>query len=351
VALVFVFLTGILKLRKKNNEIKGPKAKPGDYIPIQVKFTYNSKYILQALTEKKPITYRFTQDRKGWKVQVMVDLPTIPIISDVRNGTIGVDQNPLCIVWSLIKPDGNCSDTYGSRLTQGHRTAKQAEHELSNVVCDLVDRAVLTKRPLVIERLDFAQIQKELKSRGLNQQLSRFKHFLFAKLLYGRATKLGVEVIEVNPAFSSLIGWLKFGYGYGFNRHQAASIAIGRRVIRPSGTSFSERLRVRLTPGHPAASKLSRNTSAKPVRKRSEHAWTGWRRLGKLWAREPSKSRSAGVRKPPAVSCQETGRQGVNPYPLGPSQQMLATPKAMEAFQNGSTDPLANRRGTVYAPA
>jgi IS605 OrfB family transposase len=342
---------GILKLRKKNNEIKGPKAKAGDFIPIQVRFTYNSKYILQALAEKRPITYRFTQDRKGWHMQAIVDLPVVPIVTDVRNGSIGVDQNPLCIVWSVIKPDGNCSDSYSAKLTQGHRTVRQAEHELSNVVCVLVDKAVLTKRPIVIEKLDFAQLQKELKSRGLNRKLSRFKHSLFKKLLYGRSAKFGVEVIEVNPAFSSIIGWLKFGYGYGFDRHQAASIAIGRRVIRPNGKSFSERLRVRNTPGHPAASKLSRNTSAKPVRKRFEHAWTGWRRLGKLLASGASKSRSAGIRSRQAVSCQETGRQGSNPYPLEPSQQWLATPKAMDAFQNGSTDPLANRRGTVYAPA
>ncbi len=338
-------VTGVLSLRKKNDEIKGPKAKAGDFIPILVRFTHNSKYILQALAEKRPITYRFAQE-KNWKVHVMVDLPTVPIITDVRNGSIGTDQNPFCIVWSVIKPDGNCSDTYSAKLTQGHRTAKQAEHELSNIVCDLVDTAVLTKRPIIIEKLDFAQIQRELRSRGLNRQLSRFKHSLFVKLLRGRAAKLGVEVIEVNPAFSSIIGWLKFGYGYGFNRHQAASIAIGRRVLRPNGKSFSERLRVRETPGHPAASKLSRNTSAKPVRKRSEHAWTGWRRLGKLLAREPSRPKSAGTRKPPAVSCHETGRQGSNPYPLGQS-----TPKATDAFQNGSTDPLANRRGTVYAPA
>jgi IS605 OrfB family transposase len=340
-------LTGVLRLRSKNDEIAGRKAKPGDYIPIQVKFAYNSKFILQALEENRPITYRFILEKKAWRVQAIVDLPTVPIVTDPRNGSIGVDQNPLCIVGALLKPDGNCEDTYSFKLTQGHRTAEQAENELSHVVCELVALAVATERPIIIERLDFAQIQRELKVRGLNRLLSRFKHSLFHKLLYGRAAKFGVEIIEVHPAFSSIIGWLKFGYGYGFNRHQAAAMAIGRRVIRPKGRSFSERLRVRHTPGHPAASKLSRNASAKPVRERTEHDWTGWRRLGKLLARAPSKSRSAGTKKPPAVSRHETGRQGPSPYRLGQAE----TPMEMDAFQNGSTDPLANRRGIVYAPA
>jgi len=337
----------VLRLRKKNNEITGCRAKLGDYIPIQVKFTYNHKYILQALEEKRPITYRFIRISDAWKVQVIVDLPSISTITDAKNGSIGVDQNPLCIATASLKPDGNLEDIHLHKLTQGHRSANQAEYELSQVVCSLVEQAVLTQRPIVIEKLDFPQIQRELKSRGLNRVLSRFKYSLFRKLLYGRAAKYGVEVIEVNPSFSSIIGWLKFGYGYGLNRHQAAAIAIGRRISRPSGKPFSERIRARLTPGHPAARKLSRDASAEPARKRTEHDWTGWRRLGKLLAREPSKTKGARSKKPPAVSRHEARKQGHSPYPLGQRK----TPIEMDASETGPKDPSANRRGTVYAPA
>ena len=159
-------------------------------------------------------------------------------------------------------------------------------------------------------------------------------------------------MIKVNPAFSSIIGWLKFGPGYGLNRHQAAAIAIGRRVIRPKGRSFSERIRVRLTPGHPAARQLSNIASAEPVRKRTEHDWTGWRRLGKLLARDPSKPKNGKPRecraqKPPAVSRHEASEQGADPYPLG----RAATPTEMDASKMGPKDPSANRRGAVPAPA
>ena len=337
----------VLHLRKKNDEIAGRTARPGDYLPIQVKFAYNHKYILQALEEKRPITYRFIRIDGTWKVQAIVDLPSVPILTDAKNGSIGVDQNPLCIAAASLKPDGNLEHIHLHKLTQGHRSANQAEHELSQVVCGLVEQAVLTQRPIVIEKLDFPQIQRELKSRGLNRVLSRFKYSLFRKLLYGRAAKYGVEVIEVNPAFSSIIGWLKFGYGYGLNRHQAAAIAIGRRISRPSGKPFSERIRARLTPGHPAARKLSRDASAEPARKRTEHDWTGWRRLGKLLAREPSKTKGARSKKPPAVSRHEARKQGHSPYPLGQRK----TPIEMDASETGPKDPSANRRGTVYAPA
>ena len=337
----------VLRLRKKNNEISGRKAKPGDYIPIQVKFTYNHKYILQALEENRPITYRFIRIDGTWNVQAIVDLPSVPIITDAKNGSIGVDQNPLCIAAASLKPDGNLEDIHVHKLTQGHRSADQAEYELSQVVCSLVEQAVITHRPIVIEKLEFPRIQRELKSRGLNRVLSRFKYSLFQKLLYGRAAKYGVEVIEVNPAFSSIIGWIKFGYGYGLSRHQAAAIAIGRRLTRPSGKRFSERIRARLTPGHPAARKLSRDASPEPARKRTEHGWTGWRRLGKLLAREPSKTKGAMSKKPLAASRHEAKKQEHSPYPLGQTK----TPIEMDASETGPKDPSANRRGTVYAPA
>jgi len=337
----------VLRLRKKNNEIAGRRAKPGDYIPIQVKFTYNHQYVLQALEEKRPLTYRFLRVDGIWKVQAIVDLPSIPIITDAKNGSIGVDQNPLCIAAASLKPDGNFEDIHVHKLVQGHRSANQAEYELSQVVCSLVDQAVNTKRPIIIERLDFLQIQRELKSRELNKELSRFKFSLFQKLLYGRAAKYGVEVIEVSPVFSSIVGWLKFGYGYGLNRHQAAAIAIGRRILRPHGKHFSERIRVRMTPGHPAARKLSGTASTQPARKRKEHVWTGWKRLGKLLAREPLKTRDAGSAKPPAVSRHEAKKQGSIPYPLG----RTSTPIVMDASEMDPKDPSANRRGTVYAPA
>jgi IS605 OrfB family transposase len=313
-------LTCVLQLRKKNDEIAGRRAKPGDYIPIKVKFTYNHKYLLAALEERRPVTYRFIRKGTQWKVQAMVDCSSVPIVTHARNGSIGVDQNPLCIVTAGIKPDGNEDGIYAYKLTQGHLSAKQAEHELSHVVCEIVALAVATGRPIVIERLDFVQLQRELKSRGLNRLLSRFKHSTFRKLLYGRAAKFGVEVIEVNPAFSSIIGWQKFGHGCGFNRHQAAAIAIGRRVTRPpTGKPFSERIRVRETPGHPAARQLSRDAPTKPARKRTEHDWTGWRRLGKLLATKTRSSR-AGRADAPADGRHEAGGQGAKPLSAGTSR-------------------------------
>jgi IS605 OrfB family transposase len=284
------------------------QAKPKDYISIPITFSYYGRFIAYAVDQKKPITYRFICIDGVWKVQIIVDHPNIPYVTDEKNGSIGIDQNPLNISYASIKPDGNCEISEVFKIVQGHRSANQAENELANIVNGLIDLAVLKKRPIVIERLNFQQIQKELKARGLNRLLSRFKYSLFHKLLYSRAAKHGVQIIEVNPAYSSIIGWLKFGYGYGLSKHQAAAIAIGRRIIRPNGKRFSERICVRLTPGHPAAHLLSKDASAKPAckfkRKRTEHVWTEWNRLRKLLVSKSSASTCAGKSKQPAASRQ-----------------------------------------------
>ena len=341
-------LEGLLNLRKKNDEITGCRAKVGDYLAIPVRFAHNHAYILRALEDQRPITYRFLRDGVHWKVQAIVDTPHVPIVTDVKNGSLGVDQNPLCIAACSLKPDGNAEDHYLYKLTQGHRSATQAEHELAQVVCALVDLAVVTHRPIVIEKLNFKQLQRELKGRGLNRILSRFKYSLFQKLLYSRAAKHGVEIIEVNPAYSSLIGWLKFGYGYGLNPHQAAAVAIGRRVIRPNGKRFSERIRMRITPGHPAASHLATDASPKPAGNRAEHVWTGWRRLRKLLASKPSPPSGVAVGERSAVSRQEAEQQGVTPYPGAQGNKGSGDGGLLGGVKN---HPSVNRRGTVYAPA
>ena len=124
-------------------------------------------------------------------------------------------------------------------MLPGRRTANQAKDELGKIVAQLVEKAVSAKVPIVIERLDFKQIQKELKSRGLNRRLSKFKFSLFETMLRTRAAKHGIEVIAVNPAYTSIIGYFKFGYGNGLNRHESAAIAIARRIVRPKGDHSS----------------------------------------------------------------------------------------------------------------
>ena len=83
----------------------------------------------------------------------------------------------------------------------------------------------------------------------------------------------GVEIKQVNPACSSVIGWVKLMGRYGLSGHQAAALVLARRLLR-----FSERIpRRRVCPvgnGRHVAFDV-------PVRNRVKHVWTYWNAISR----------------------------------------------------------------------
>ena len=72
----------------------------------------------------------------------------------------------------------------------------------------------------------------------------------------------------MNPAFSSVIGRVKFMERYGLSVHQAAALVLARRLLR-----CSERiLRRRVCP----AGNGVHVAFTVPARKRVKHVWTYW---------------------------------------------------------------------------
>ena len=60
------------------------------------------------------------------------------------------------------------------------------------------------------------------------------RHSVTAKVkayLLSRGYREGVEVFQVNPAYSSVIGRVKFMERYGLSVHQAAALALARRLL------------------------------------------------------------------------------------------------------------------------
>lgn len=106
----------------------------------------------------------------------------------------------------------------------------------------------------------------------MNRMLSQFSYDLFGRLMKSKGFQAGIEVKEVNPAFTSLIGDVKFGHGYGLSTHQAAAMAIARRL-----QGFCERIRMKTQ----VRSRLPEN-----FRNRRRHVWSDWARLSKLAKRE-----------------------------------------------------------------
>ena len=222
--------------------------------------------IQAAIAVGAPVTYRFLRrQRKGrdaWYVQATVDVPAASVVTDARLGAIGVDINPAHVDAAEVDRCGNPLAARTIPIRVVGRSHEQAKASLCDASADLVAHAKATGRPLVIERPVFRDVKKELRYRSprLARLLSSFAFDAFGQALRSRAAREGVEIIEVNPAFTSVIGYAKFGPGYGLSPHQGAAVAIARR-----GLGFGERLR-------------SRTALSLPARNRGRHVWSDWSR-------------------------------------------------------------------------
>ena len=81
----------------------------------------------------------------------------------------------------------------------------------------------------MVEKLDFRQKKAVLEgeSRKYSRMLSGFSYGKVKAYFLSRGYREGVEIIEVNPAYSSVVGRVKFMERYGLTVHQAAALVLG----------------------------------------------------------------------------------------------------------------------------
>ena len=267
-------------------------AQYGKYLVIQgVRFAYGHEQVLAALqssadyagyrrehgekaaratTLGQAISYRFKRDGKGWRVFATTNMMDVPVVTDKGRGAIGVDLNADHLAVTETDRSGNCVHAFRVPLVAYGKSQRQAEAIIGDAVASVAAYAREVGKPIVIERLDFRQKRAVLEgeSRRYSRMLSSFSYGKIKAYFLSRGHREGVEVPQVNTAFSSVIGRVKFMERYGLSVHQAAALVLARRLL-----GCSERiLRRRVCPvgnGVQVAFTV-------PARKRVKHVWTYW---------------------------------------------------------------------------
>ena len=253
----------------------------------KIAFRYGQAEINGAFLRGEAVTYRFLRrdppSGEQWYIQATVDRPDAEVTTRRGLGALGVDLNPTHVDVAEIDRFGNVVASRSFPVDLVKRSEAQATAALSEVVTDIVDWAKQAQKPIAVEELDFARKKATLREQSPRyaRMLSSFAYGKFHSLLCSRAAREGVELIDedgdgepgVNPAFTSVIGSVKFASGYGLTSHTAAAVAIARRGLR-----FGERLR-------------SRTALSLPARNRGRHVWSDWRRLSQRLRAERARSR------------------------------------------------------------
>jgi IS605 OrfB family transposase len=221
-------------------------AKASDFVLIRgLRFRHGQQYIADALTrnlsdgERTALTYRFIRDGNGrWYVHLSLDVPETSVF-DTAGGAIGVDFNEDHIAATIVDKFGNFICCRRFELNLYGVSSLHAKDMIRCVARDISLWAKSLGLPLVGEALDFKK--KKLSMAGFSakraRKLSSLHYSAWGQALRSRCHKDGVALKLVNPAYSSLIGRVKFASSVGLSVHNAAAMVIARR-----GMNLSERL-------------------------------------------------------------------------------------------------------------
>lgn len=192
-----------------------------------------------ALSTNRPITTQvFRREHKDdqWYVHLTTYVPEIPLVHTKKNGVIGIDFNKDDLALARVKPDGNLKWCKTLPYQWKGLTTGQRDAQMRDLVAEIVTLAEQEGCAIAIESLDFTKKKARMSeaSKVYNEMLSNLSTALFKSSIISRCQRRGVELIQVNPAFTSIIGMIKFMSHYGLNSGTSAAMTIARRAMRLS---------------------------------------------------------------------------------------------------------------------
>ena len=279
-----------LSLRLPNALIESGQSK--QLVIEQVAFAYGQQELESAITCSqiivavtkagtqtrkrigRAISYRFVRDDKGWRVFASVQAAPVAKTSRPDLGAIGLDTNADHLALAETDRFGNLIKAFRLELDVRGKSSDQAKALISDAAVAAVEWARSTGKPLVIEKLNFQKKKAQLESvdPARARIISSFACSQVARHLKAAAFRAGVEVIEVNPAYTSVIGAVNHAQRRGISVHQGAAYAIARRGL---GLREAVTMRTALVPVRSGA----HVTLTVPVRNRCKHVWAQWSKI------------------------------------------------------------------------
>jgi IS605 OrfB family transposase len=168
---------------------------------------------------------------KGWQAHITVrEEVEGEIHLQAPEGIIvgGLDCNADRLTVAAISPQGNLLARHTIWMFDlNDMRAHQAAHVISDALDEALDwleaQGVSCQ---VVERLKLPQDHDT--NHYFNRQTTKFRSTM-VKLAIRKALRRGMDVVEVNPAYTSVIGQHKYADAYGMSGHEAAAFVIARR--------------------------------------------------------------------------------------------------------------------------
>jgi len=166
---------------------------------------------------------------------VSFEIPTPKVKYTKENGVIAIDTNasPIHLAVAEVSKTGELVSYQTISLHHLLGLSKNAkDHQEWILAHQIVDLAIQKNKAIAIENLK--KLRKGRRGDGKAKLRKRLHNWNAKKLLQKikRVAMLkGVEVIEVNPAYTSLIGMLKYAPQLSIDKDIAGAYVIGRRAL------------------------------------------------------------------------------------------------------------------------
>ncbi|MDD1777445.1 MAG: IS200/IS605 family accessory protein TnpB-related protein [Candidatus Helarchaeota archaeon] len=206
-------------------------------VPLAVNPQQRALY--QALLQMDKYTVvvkrKFIKGELRYYAHISYDTPEPTPRFGFQHGAIGVDFNYNFISLVNIDKEGNFLSYHSIPFQNLHSYRKGRRDDYASFKLDKVMNYCLNKgKGLVIEDLTFEQSFSYNKNR--NRKLTQFKTSMLT-LLERKCARHGIAVHKVDPAYTTIIGALKYSWSFNCSDHVLASYVIARK-----GVGFKEAL-------------------------------------------------------------------------------------------------------------
>ena len=230
-----------IKVRKVENRHINPNDEKYSYGMCKFRRKDFESYLSKNLENRKnkdacvSLTYRIVFRGKRIYLQVMFEYKQEDFSYTTKTfGTIGIDYNDGFMQVAETNETGNLIRLERIPLVY-HSTGNRAKSEIEEKVAKVVKQAIRVGKTIVIEDLDFretkskTQTGKTERGKQYNRMLHKFDYSRYKETLDNCCYRNNVELIKVNPAYTSRIAKAKYCESRKLNVHAGAAFVIARR--------------------------------------------------------------------------------------------------------------------------
>jgi IS605 OrfB family transposase len=193
--------------------------------------------LLESWQTKKDFAYTVELKLRDGEIygSVSFELPTPEVIYTKENGVIAIDTNasPIHLAMAEVSETGELVSYQTISLHHLLGLSQNSkDHQEWILAHQLLDLAIQKGKAIAVENLK--KLKKGVRGDGkaeLRKRLHQWNAKKFLQKLKRVARLKGVEVVEVHPAYTSIIGMLKYAPQLNIDKDIAGAYVIGRRAL------------------------------------------------------------------------------------------------------------------------